>query len=128
MNKTILCGRITKELELKQTKSGKSYLINTIAVNRDFKNENGEYETDFIDILIFGASAEFFYRNVSKGDKVLLEGRWQVRKYIDKNNNNREANELVVENIELVEFKKKEELNSYNDVSKNINEDDFMPF
>ena len=109
MNKVILSGNLCKDIELKQTQSGKSALNNSIAVRRDFKDADGTYQTDFIDFIAFGNQAEYLSKYASKGDRVELVGRWQVRNYVDKNGYDRRANEVVVENISLVTPKKKEE-------------------
>ena len=109
MNKVILSGNLCKDIELKQTQSGKSALNNSIAVRRDFKDADGTYQTDFIDFIAFGNQAEYLSKYASKGDRVELVGRWQVRNYVDKNGYDRRSNEVVVENISLVTPKKKEE-------------------
>ena len=109
MNKVILSGNLCKEIELKQTQSGKSALNNSVAVRRDFKDADGTYQTDFIDFIAFGNQADYLSKYASKGDRVELVGRWQVRNYVDKNGYDRRANEVVVENISLVTQKKKEE-------------------
>lgn len=109
MNKVILSGNLCKDIELKQTQSGKSALNNSIAVRRDFKDADGTYQTDFIDFIAFGNQAEYLSKYASKGDRAELVGRWQVRNYVDKNGYDRRTNEVVVENISLVTPKKKEE-------------------
>ena len=109
MNKVILSGNLCKDIELKQTQSGKSALNNSIAVRREFKDTDGTYQTDFIDFIAFGNQAEYLSKYASKGDRVELVGRWQVRNYVDKNGYDRRSNEVVVENISLVTPKKKEE-------------------
>ena len=109
MNKVILSGNLCKEIELKQTQSGKSALNNSVAVRRDFKDADGTYQTDFIDFIAFGNQAEYLKKYASTGARVELVGRWQVRNYVDKNGYDRRANEVVVENISLVTPKKKEE-------------------
>ena len=109
MNKVILSGNLCKDIELKQTQSGKSATNNSVAVRRDFKDADGTYQTDFIDFIAFGNQAEYLSKYASKGDRVELVGRWQVRNYVDKNGYDRRANEVVVESISLVTPKKKEE-------------------
>lgn len=122
MNKVILSGNLCKEIELKQTQSGKSALSNSVAVRRDFKDADGTYQTDFIDFIAFGNQAEYLRKYAYKGDRVELVGRWQVRNYVDKNGYDRRANEVVVENISLVTPKKKEEQ------SQDTKELDELPF
>ena len=109
MNKVILSGNLCKDIDIKQTQSGKSALNNSIAVRREFKDADGNYQTDFIDFIAFGNQADYLNKYASKGDRVELVGRWQVRNYVDKNGYDRRANEVVVENINVVNPKKKEE-------------------
>ena len=122
MNKVILSGNLCKDVELKQTQSGKSALNNSVAVRRDFKDSDGTYQTDFINFIAFGNQAEYLSKYASKGDRVELVGRWQVRNYVDKNGYDRIANEVLVENISLVTPKKKEEQ------SKDTKELEELPF
>lgn len=107
MNKVILTGNLCKDIELKQTATGVSVLQNTVATKRDFK-ENGEYITDFINIVVWRQQAEYLNSYAAKGDLVELIGRWQVRKYTDQNGNNREANECVVDNIKILKSSKQD--------------------
>lgn len=99
MNKVILSGNLCKEIEVKQTASGKSVVSNSVAVRRDYKNAQGEYDSDFINIVVWGASAEYLSNYASKGDRVELVGRWQNRDYDDTQGNKRIVSEVVVESI-----------------------------
>lgn len=99
MNKVILSGNIVQDLELRRTQAGEAVVSNTIAVRRDFKNASGEYDTDFINFTVWGKQAEYLSTYGSKGDRVELVGRWQVRKYLNKDGAEARANEVVVENI-----------------------------
>jgi len=108
MNKVLLTGNICQDIELKQTQGGKSVVTNSIAVQREYKNENGGYDTDFINIVVWGAQAEYLSRYASKGDRVELVGRWTVRKYQANDGTNRIANECVVESIKAFSKPKEE--------------------
>ena len=101
MNKVLLTGRLTKDIELRQTNSGKSVVQTSIAVKREFK-ENGEYNTDFINVVVWGASADFLKSYAKKGDLIEVVGRWQVRNYQDSQGLNRQANECVAENVNIL--------------------------
>lgn len=101
MNKVILSGNLCQDIELKQTTGGKSVVTNCIAVSRDFKNANGEYESDFINIVVWDKQAEYLSKYASKGDRVELCGRWTVRKYAANDGTNRTANECIVESIKV---------------------------
>lgn len=99
MNKVILSGNLCQEIELKQTQNGKSVVTNCVAVQRDYKNDQGAYDSDFINIVVWGAQAEYLSRYASKGDRVELVGRWTVRKYTANDGTTRTVNECVVESI-----------------------------
>ena len=68
MNKVLLTGRLVKDCELMKTDSGTSVTKNSVAVRRDFKNSNGEYDTDFIDFVAFGTTAEYLASYGKKGN------------------------------------------------------------
>lgn len=99
LNKIILMGRLTKDVELRMTGGGVSVASARIAVDRDFKNSNGEKETDFIDIVAWRGTAEFFERNFHKGSMVAVVGRLQMRNWTDKEGNNRTTAEVVADQI-----------------------------
>lgn len=101
MNKVILTGNLCRDIEVRQTQSGKEVVLNSIAVSRDYKNANGEYESDFINIVVWGASAVYLSKYASKGDRAELVGRWQVRRYEDSNGMQQTVNECVVESIKV---------------------------
>lgn len=108
MNKVILSGNLCQDIELKQTQGGKSVVTNCIAVQREYKNENGGYDTDFINLVIWGAQAEYLSKYASKGDRVELSGRWTVRKYTANAGTNRVVNECTVESIKAFSKPKEE--------------------
>ncbi|WP_271295245.1 single-stranded DNA-binding protein, partial [Weissella confusa] len=81
INRVVLVGRLTKDVELRYTTSGAAAGSFTLAVNRQFTNSNGERETDFINGVIWRKSAENFANFTSKGSLVAVEGRLQTRNY-----------------------------------------------
>ena len=83
MNRVCLIGRLTKDTELRATPNGTYTTSNTIAVNRNFKNANGEYDADFINIVAWRNTAEFLCKYAKKGSLVGCEGRIQTRTYED---------------------------------------------
>ena len=99
LNKAILMGRLTADPELKQTTTGLSVVSFSIAINRNFKNKNGENETDFINIVAWRQTAEFVSKYFAKGSMIAIEGAIQVRKYQDKDGNNRTAFEVVADQV-----------------------------
>lgn len=124
MNKVILSGNLCKPIEVKRTTSGKSVVSNTIAVRRDYK-EDGDYYTDFINIVVWGQSADYLAKYAHKGDRVELCGRWNVRTYTGKDGNNKKADECVVESIRA--FPRGEEQKQEPFESTTTTEDD-LPF
>lgn len=109
MNKVILSGNLCQDVEVKQTTNGKEVVTNCIAVQREYKNAKGEYESDFINIVVWGASAVYLGKYAKKGDRVELCGRWSVRKYTANDGTQRTANECVVDSIKA--FRKEKESN-----------------
>lgn len=105
MNKAILVGRNVKEIELRATASGTSVTAFTIAVNRDYKNANGEYEADFINCVAYNKTAELLSKCVKKGDRLAVEGRIQVRNYDNQEGKKVYVTEVIVQNIEFLEPK-----------------------
>jgi single-strand DNA-binding protein len=112
MNKVILIGRITKEIELKATTSGTEVADFTIAVNRTYKNAEGNYEADFINCVSYKGLAKTISTYVKKGDRLAVEGRLQTRTYQNKEGKNIKVSEVIVENIDFIETKKKEQPNN----------------
>lgn len=121
MNQTILLGTITKDIELKETESGVKYTRFSIAVNRKFKNENGEYDTDFFNIVAWRSTAEFISNYFGKGKRIAISGRLQTNKYTDKDGNERIGTEIVANDVQIIE-KKSSEGNSNPEIQTSDNE------
>jgi single-strand DNA-binding protein len=102
MNNIQLMGRVTKDLELKSTTSGKSVCSFDIAVNRKFNKDI----TDFIPCTAWDKTAETMCNYVKKGQLIALDGSLYTRKYTDNNGNNRTAYEVNVNNFYFAESKK----------------------
>ena len=109
MNKVILIGRNTKDIELRQTTSGTSAIEFSIAVNRTFKNANGERESDFFNCVAFSKLAETISKYVKKGDQIGVEGRLQTRNYTNREGKKFNVIEIIVENVEFLQTKKQDE-------------------
>ncbi len=101
MNSIQLIGRLTSDVELKQTQSGLSVCSFTVAVDRPKVKDT----TDFIPCVAWRQTAEFVSKYFNKGSKIALNGVLTSRKYQDQNGNNRTAFEVVVDNVEFVESK-----------------------
>lgn len=105
LNKVILIGHITKDLELKQTQSGVSVCSFSIGVNRKYSKDS-EQKTDFINIVAFRQQAEFLAKFFKKGNAVCIVGSLQVRQWTDNNGNKRYATEVIADEASFVESKK----------------------
>ena len=81
MNKVVLMGRLTKDLEVRYTQTGKVVTQFTLAVDRPFKDANGNKETDFIPVVVWGKAAELVGNSCQKGHRLLIDGRLQIRSY-----------------------------------------------
>lgn len=107
MNTITLLGRLTKNPEARYTSTGKAVTLFTLAVNRPYTNSDGQREADFINCQAWGKTAEVVGNHVSKGDRLLVEGRLQIRSYTDKEDVKRYATEVVVNRVEFIEQKHK---------------------
>lgn len=103
MNKVILVGRLTQDPEIRYTQSGKAVASFTLAVNR-FVSQ-GKSEADFIPIVVWDKLAEVCGNNLTKGQRVLAEGRLQIRSYETNDGQKRRVAEVVAQNIEFLERK-----------------------
>lgn len=99
INNVVLMGNITKDIELQQTKSGKSVASFTVAVNRKYKNEDGTTTTDFINCVAWRKTAEFVAQHFKKGKAIALVGEIQVRTYTDNNGGKRYVTEVVADEV-----------------------------
>lgn len=107
MNKVSLVGRITRDIELRTTASGLSVCTFTLAVNRRFKNAEGNYEADFINCVAWRQSAELLAKYFNKGSMVGLVGSIQTRNY-EKDGHKVYVTEVAVEEVHFVESKKEQ--------------------
>ncbi len=99
LNKIVVMGRLTRDPELRRTQSGLSVTSFSVASDRDFKNQSGEKETDFIDCVAWRNTAEFVCKYFSKGRMAVVEGRLQLRDWQDNNGNKRRSAEIVADNV-----------------------------
>ena len=108
LNRIILMGRLTRDPELRRTGSGTAVTSFSLAVDRDFKSQSGEKETDFIDIVAWRNTAEFVSKYFTKGRMAVVEGRLQLRDWKDKDGNNRRSAEVVAEHVYFGDSKRSE--------------------
>ena len=119
LNQITIMGRLTKDVDLRQTKQEKSVASVTIACDRDYRQTGDPPETDFVNIVAWGKTAEFLDRNFCKGDLLTVIGRLQIRSYTDKEDNKRTIAEVVAERIYFCGAKRKQE------TKQNRNDEDY---
>jgi single-strand DNA-binding protein len=125
MNVITLTGNATKDVELKYTPNGKGIANGTIAVRRDFKNQAGEYETDFINFVALGGLSEVMANHIKKGDKFGINGRLQIRKWEKDNGEKQYFTEVIVNGFDFPD-KKKQEQPTNNQPKTKVSEDPFQ--
>ena len=104
-NHTTILGRLTKDVEIRTTPSGKTVASLVLAVDRPFLNEQGKREADFIPVVIWGKTAEMVGNSCAKGHRLLVEGRLQIRNFDAKDGTKHWVTEVVANNIEFIERK-----------------------
>ncbi len=109
MNQIILVGRLVKTPEVVTTESGKNMSYITLAIPRSYKNENGEYDTDFLDCVLWNSVAENTSEYCKQGDVIGVKGRVQSRMIEDEDGNNYKKIEIVAEKVTFLSSKKEEE-------------------
>ena len=97
INRAVIMGRITHPLEIRQTPAGVAVLQFTVAVDRNYTDQNGERQADFISCVAWRQTAEFIGRYFDKGRMIAVEGRLQSRTYEDKNGTKHYITELIVD-------------------------------
>ena len=99
LNKVIIMGRLVKDPELRRTQSGTAVTSFRIAVDRDFKSQDGSKQADFFDVVAWRATAEFVSKYFTKGRMAVVEGRLQIRDWTDKDGGKRRSAEVVADNV-----------------------------
>lgn len=105
MNKVIFIGRLTKDPEVKNTSSQVQFCNFTIAVDRRFKDANGQRQADFINCVAWRQTAAFIGSYFRKGSKVAVIGSLQSRSYDDQSGQKRYVTEVVVDEVEFMDSK-----------------------
>ena len=137
MNKVIIIGRFTRDPEIKYS-TGENATATarfSLAVNRRFKNKEGNYDADFINCVAFGKTAEFIEKYFTKGMAIGITGRIQTGSYTNKEGQKIYTTDVVVEETEFVESKNKgtsdnvpnNNANSNSDFEEIVSDDE-MPF
>ncbi|MBQ1361464.1 MAG: single-stranded DNA-binding protein [Oscillospiraceae bacterium] len=100
LNHIVLMGRLTRDPELRYTASNVPVASFTVAVDRDYgRGENGEKQTDFINVSAWRQTGEFVSKYFTKGSMIAVSGRLQIRDYTDRDGNRRTAAEVVADNV-----------------------------
>ncbi|WP_213348328.1 single-stranded DNA-binding protein [Candidatus Vampirococcus lugosii] len=131
LNKVMLIGRITTDIELKKIgENGVSVVNFNIATNRRYKNSEGNTieEAEFHKCVAFGGLADIIGNYAEKGKKVYLEGRLKTKKWEDTNGNNRYTTEIVSDNVILLDGKSGQGLNKGNSSNNENKDDEDLPF
>ena len=102
MNKAILIGRLTADPELTTTNSGVDVCRFSLAINRPFKSQSGETQTDFLNIVVWRAAAANCHKFLKKGSQCAVVGQIQTRSYEDNNGIKRYVTEIVADNVEFL--------------------------
>ena len=130
INNVVLAGRITKDIELKVTQTGKSVCSFSLAVERKFA-QNGEKITDFINCQSWGKSAETLEKYGKKGMMIGIEGRIQTRKYTNQQGQTVYVTEVVADSFSFLEKKQSNDQPQFNDYTSfgglEVTDDD-LPF
>ena len=105
LNQITIMGRLTKDPELRRTQSGTAVTSFTLAVDRDFKEQDGNRKTDFIECVGWRGTAEFIVKHLNKGRAVVVDGRLQIREWKDKDGNNRNSAEVIVDSVYFADSK-----------------------
>lgn len=103
INNVVLVGRLTRAVDLRFTSNGVAFAGFTVAIDRTFKKENGERETDFINCVMWRKAAENFAKFTRKGSLVGIEGKIQTRNYEDQQGRKVYITEVLAENFSLLE-------------------------
>ena len=126
INRAILIGNLTKDVEMATTNSGKNVARFTIAVSRRYANADGEREADFLNIVVWNTLAENCAKYLQKGSKVAVTGAIQTRSY-ESEEGKRYITEIIADEVEFVGAKKEQDQAEAEPKMEPIN-DDNLPF
>lgn len=108
LNQIVMVGRLVSDPELKETESGKKVSNLTLAVPRSYKNENGEYDTDFVDCTLWTGVAESTAEYCKKGDLIGIKGRVQTDSYENSDGKKQKTMRVVAEKVTFLSSKSKD--------------------
>ena len=130
MNSVILIGRLTKDPELRYIPStGNALTTFSIAVDRAFSGKDGQKQTDFFNIVVWGKSAEYCANYLTKGRLAAVKGNIQNRSYETKEGDKRYVTEIIAENVQILEWPKDKKAQDINETEGfKMLEDEDAPF
>ena len=109
LNHIVVMGRLTRDPELRKTPAGVSVTTFSLASDRDFSQQDGQKETDFLDVVAWRSTAEFAAKYFTKGRMAIVSDRLQIRNWEDKAGNKRRSAEILAENIYFGDSKKEDD-------------------
>lgn len=129
MNRIVLMGRVCRDIELRHTQSGTPVASFPLAVDRP-RSKDAEVKTDFIDCVAWRGTGEFIAKYFSKGQRIAIEGRLQIKDWTDKEGNKRKSAEVVVDTAYFCESKKNSDTatSNYQNFEETDENDDGLPF
>lgn len=129
LNTVILIGRLTRDPELRYTPSGAAVCSFSLAVDRPFTNQQGQRETDFVDIVVWRQEAERVAQHLRKGRLAAVQGRLQIRSYETQDGQRRKVAEVVADRVRFLDRPRREEAPSgQSDEPEFGDEDQEVPF
>lgn len=120
VNQVVIVGRITRDIELRSTATGREVVNFTVAVNRNFKNAQGEYDADFIGCIAFGQTAKFMNSYIGKGRLVSVVGRIQTRNYENNQGQRVYVTEVIADNVNALD-RRQDDGSNFNGQTNNYN-------
>lgn len=131
MNKVILVGRLTRDPEVRTMPTGNTVASFTLAINRNFKNKEGNIDADFINVSVFGRQAENVGKYVTKGSQLGVDGRIQTRSYDAQDGTKRYVTEVIAESVEFMSSSRRDDssnpVNAYVDTTSSVYMDQPSP-
>ena len=127
-NHITLLGRLTKDVEIRTTPSGKTVASLVLAVDRPFLGQDGKREADFIPVVIWGKTAELVGNSCAKGHRLLVEGRLQIRNFDAKDGTKHWVTEVIANSVEFIE--RKQDAKKMTDMGQDVTNESFdeIPF
>jgi len=135
LNRVVLIGRLTKDPELRYTPNGVAVANFTLAIDRNYKNAQGERDTDFINCVVYRQLAELCANYLAKGKLAAADGRIQVRSYTGQDGQKRWVTEVIAEDVRFLSPKdsgggstESKSLGGNSSFGHEVNLDDDIPF